>query len=137
MSHRMNSAGALGVVFASTLLLLTGCAGAGLPFGAEPADPVGVWSESDADNTPFLSFSDDGNVSGYDGCNQLGGSWEATSDGIEFGDLAATQMFCEDVDTWLISAASAEISGGTMTVLDEDGKQLGELEQTSTTPLKP
>ncbi len=135
MSQRTGSA--LGVAVAAAVLLLTGCAGAGLPFGAERVDPVGVWSESDADNTPFLSFSDDGNVSGYDGCNQLGGAWKATSDGIEFGDLAATQMYCEDVDTWLLGAASAEIDGGTMTVFDEDGEELGELGQTSTTPLEP
>jgi len=133
----MNSAGALGVVFASTLLVLTGCMGTGLPFGAERADPVGVWSESSAKDSPYLSFSDDGNVSGYDGCNQMGGSWKATSDGVEFSDFASTQMFCEGVDTWLMSATSAEIDGGTMTVLDEDGEELGELTQTSTTPLKP
>jgi hypothetical protein len=36
-----------------------------------------------------------------------------------------------------MSAVSAEIDGGTMTVLDEDGKDLGELKQTSTTPLEP
>jgi len=137
MSHRLNSTGTLGVVFAATLLLLAGCAGAGLPFGAEKADPVGVWSESEADDSPYLSFTDDGDVSGYDGCNQMGGSWKATSDGIEFSDFASTQMFCEGVDTWLVSAASAEIDGGTMTVLDEDGEELGTLKQTSTTPLEP
>jgi heat shock protein HslJ len=133
----MNSAGALGVVFASTLLVLTGCMGVGLPFGAERVNPVGVWSESSDDDSPYLSFTDDGNVSGYDGCNQMGGSWKATADGIEFSDFASTQMFCEGVDTWLMDATSAEVDGGTMTVLDEDGKELGELKQTSTTPLKP
>lgn len=135
MSKRTGSA--VGVAVAAAVLLLTGCAGGGLPFGAERVDPVGVWSETDADNTPFLSFSDDGNVSGYDGCNQLGGSWEATADGVEFSDLAATQMYCEDVDTWLLAAATAEIDGGTMTVFDEDGEAVGELAQTSTTPLEP
>jgi heat shock protein HslJ len=133
----MNSAGALGVVFAAALLVLVGCAGnVGLPYGAEPADPVGVWSESSADDSPYLSFSDDGTVAGYDGCNQLGGSWMPTSKGVEFSDLVGTQMFCEGVDDWVSKAASAEISGGTMTVLDEDGKELGELERTSTTPLE-
>jgi len=138
MSHRMRTAGALGVVFAATLLLLTGCGRIASPFGfgGESADPIGVWSESSSEESPYLSFSDDGKVSGYDGCNQLGGSWEATADGIEFSDFAATQMFCEGVDTWLTAAASAEISGGEMTVLDGDGKKIGELEQTSTTPVE-
>jgi len=135
MSHRTGSALALGV--AAAALLLTGCVHAGLPFGADRVDPVGVWSESSDEASPYLSFSDDGKLSGYDGCNQMGGSWKATSDGVEFSNLASTQMFCEGVDTWLMSAVSAEIDGGTMTVLDEDGKDLGELKQTSTTPLEP
>jgi heat shock protein HslJ len=132
MPHR--SALALGV--AGAALLLTGCVHAGLPFGAERVDPVGVWSESSAESSPYLSFTDDGNLSGYDGCNQLGGSWTATAGGAEFSNFAATQMFCEGVDTWLISAATAEIDGGTMTVLDEDGRRLGALERTSTTPVR-
>ena len=134
MSHRT----ALASVAAAAALLLAGCSSAitGLPYGAERVNPVGVWSETAADDSAYLSFSKDGTVSGYDGCNQLGGSWEATPDGLEFSELASTQMFCEDVDTWLMDGASAEISGGTMTVLDEDGEEVGVLKFTSETPVE-
>ena len=133
MSPRTSSAPALAVA-AAAAFLLTACGGAGIGFGAEQVDPVGIWSESTADDSPFLSFTDDGRVSGFDGCNQLSGSWEATADGVEFGQLASTRMACPDVDTWLAGAATAEVSGGTMTVINLDGVEIGELKLTSETP---
>lgn len=92
-------------------------------------DPVGVWSESSDDDSPTLTFGKDGTVSGFDGCNQLSGGWEPTDDGVNFKQLASTQMACEDVDDWLSLAASAAISYDTMTVLDTDGRAIGTLER--------
>lgn len=125
MSQLMRTAplvGALAVIG----LFLTACAG---DPGASSVNPVGAWSESSDEDAPNLMLSEDGQVSGYDGCNQLSGEWEPTDDGVEFGDLASTQMACEDVDTWLGQASSATISGDTMTVLDESGEEVGTLQR--------
>ena len=78
----------------------------------------------------YLELAEDGALTGSDGCNQLTGTWEVDGTEVEFGDLAATMMACEDVDTWLSGAESATVDGDEMTVLG-DGRQgdrdLGEL----------
>ena len=121
---------AVAVAVAAFTLVLSGCA-AGF---SSAVDPVGVWSESSDDDSPTLSLLEDGTVNGYDGCNQLSGGWEPTDDGVNFKQLASTRMACEDVDDWLSRAAFATIGFDTMTVLDEDGEELGELERTDETP---
>jgi heat shock protein HslJ len=111
---------------AASVLLLSGCAAG---FSAA-VNPVGVWAESDDDDSPNLTLHKDGDVTGFDGCNQVSGHWEATDDGVNFGPFAGTMMACDGVDTWLNLAASASIAYDTMTVLDEDGRELGTLERT-------
>jgi heat shock protein HslJ len=122
--------GALGAL-AALALILSACAGTG---GSSGESPVGQWNESSEEGSPELSLFEGGDVAGYDGCNQMDGTWEATDDGVEFGEFAATMMACEDVDDWLSGAASATISGDTMTVLDADGESIGTLEKTSDEP---
>jgi len=129
MSH-LSKAGRSLVVAACALLLLTAC----VPRFSAAVDPVGVWSESSDDDSPTLSLLEDTTVNGYDGCNQLTGGWEPTDDGVNFKQLASTRMACEDVDDWLSRAASATIAFDTMTVLDEDGNELGTLKRTDETP---
>ena len=132
MSH-LSKAGRSLVAVTAVALVLSGCAAG---FSAA-VDPVGVWSESSDDDSPTLSLLDDGTLNGSDGCNQLSGGWEPTDDGVNFKQLASTRMACEDVDDWLSSAASATIAFDTMTVLDEDGRKIGELERTDDTPAEP
>ena len=47
-----------------------------------------------ADSEPHLVFGAAGRVSGADGCNRLAGSYTVKANGITFGQLAGTQMFC-------------------------------------------
>jgi heat shock protein HslJ len=118
------------VAVTALLLPLTAC----VPSFSSAVDPVGVWSESSGDDSPTLSLLEDTTVNGYDGCNQLTGGWEPTDDGVNFKNLASTRMACEGVDDWLSRAASAEIAYDTMTVLDENGDELGTLKRTDETP---
>ncbi|MGK9147375.1 META domain-containing protein [Plantibacter flavus] len=108
------------------MFALVGCAGAGV------GDAVlGSWGAGAEVNEPHLIFSEDGRVSGSDGCNRLAGSWKATGDTIVVSDVASTLMACPDVDTWLSGIAQATLSEGDdqLTVLDDSGAEIGSLER--------
>ena len=110
--------------------VLAGCAsdsGSGAELSA--TDVEGEWAQGSSEPRVYLELAGDGGLTGSDGCNQLTGSWEVDGTEVDFGDLAATMMACEDVDTWLSGAESATIDGDQMTVLGEGGKEIGTLEK--------
>jgi len=126
----------LSSVLARTVLLvlvggaaLTACSNGDDSSGStlESGDVTGTWEETDSDPLVELKLADGGTVTGSDGCNQLTGTWKVDGSEVEFGPFAATMMACEDVDTWLSSASSATVDGDEMTVLDENGKEVGTL----------
>lgn len=119
----------------AALLVLTGCLGAQGSAQGGDIDPVGTWGDPSVEAEPYLSLADDGSLTGSDGCNRLTGSWSVDeADQVLFENIASTRMFCEGVDDWLSSLSAAEISGTTMTVLGQDGSEIGQLERTSETP---
>lgn len=105
----------------AAVLLLAGCAGT--PSGAKV---VGMWG-STASGQPNLNIENDGTFSGSDGCNRLSGRGQIDGNEITFGSIASTMMACEGVDEWLGKAATGNVSGDTMTVLDDSGKTIGTL----------
>ena len=110
--------------------VLAGCAsdsGSGAELSG--TDVEGKWTQTDSKPPVYLELAEDGGLTGTDGCNQLTGSWEVDGTEVDFGDLAATMMACEDVDTWLSGAATATVDGDQMTVLGEGGKEIGTLEK--------
>ena len=86
--------------------------------GAQPETPVAP--------APTMRF-EYGRVSGSDGCNHIGGSWEQDGDTIIFSDMLITLMACMDVDVWLEDPRTATIDGDTMVVYGPDDVELGEL----------
>jgi heat shock protein HslJ len=119
----------------AALLVLTGCLGAQGSARGGDIDPVGTWGDPSVEAEPYLSLAEGGALTGSDGCNRLSGSWSVDeADQVLFENVASTRMFCEGVDDWLSSLAAAEISGTTMTVLGQDGSEIGQLERTSETP---
>ncbi|KQY47794.1 hypothetical protein ASD18_11055 [Cellulomonas sp. Root137] len=114
------------------LALLAGCAssaGSGSELSTE--DVTGEWVESGSEPRVYLELAEDGALSGSDGCNQLTGSWEVDGSEVDFGELGATMMACEDVDTWLSGAESATVSGDELTVLGADDTEIGTLERST------
>ncbi|WP_258064918.1 META domain-containing protein [Pseudoclavibacter sp. AY1H1] len=109
-------------VAAATLLFLSGCA-------QTAASAAGTWGTPDSSGRgePGLRLSDDGRVTGNDGCNRLMGDWSETDGKIEFGALASTMMFCEGVDTWLVGAASASVDGNSLLIYNDAGDEIGTL----------
>lgn len=105
-------------------LLLTGCASS----SAKTPDATGTWG-SDAAGEPNLNLEEDGRLSGTDGCNRLMGSWTQDGEDVEFGEVAATLMFCEGVDTWLSGVASGTVDADTLILRDASGDDIGSLER--------
>ena len=114
-------------------VLLVGCAADPDEAGAPTPSPVpasvwsGVWGEPDTEGKPYLELGVDQSVAGSDGCNRLMGQWRPDGDTVSFGQLASSMMFCEGVDTWLSGAATATLSGSTMTVRNVAGDEIGTL----------
>ena len=93
----------------------------------DASDVTGTWSQSDAEPPVNLELAEGGKVSGTDGCNQLNGTWKIDGSEVELGPFAATMMACENVNTWLSAATSANVDGEEMTVYNDDHKEIGVL----------
>lgn len=125
--------GGAGAVVA--VLLLAGCLGEEGSARGGSVDAAGTWGDPSEESSPYLVLEDDGSLSGSDGCNNLSGSWSVDeADQVEFEDVASTMKACEDVDDWLAGLDVATIAGDTMTVLGQDGAEIGQLERSSETP---
>lgn len=110
---------AVSVALAAGAFALAGCA------SAADDGAGGTWSATGA-GEPSLTLSEDGNLHGTDGCNQLTGSWEQSGSDITFSGVAMTMMACEGITGWP-GLASGHISGTSMTLTDEAGSELGVL----------
>jgi heat shock protein HslJ len=129
MSSTLARLALTGTILIAATAMLTACATNAGTDAAAPVDPVGTWGDVDTRSEPSLALSNDGVLTGTDGCNRLMGSWSADdeTDTITFADVASTRMACEGVDTWLSGLATGTIAGETLTVFDVDGTEIGTL----------
>lgn len=112
----------LAAAAAAAALTLSSCAGASAP-GVE-----GVWGDPDAEGTPSLEFQADGTYAGTDGCNRVGGDYSEGDDGtVDLGIMRSTMMYCEGVDTWLVTATEATLTADELVFRDEGGTEIGSL----------
>lgn len=88
------------------------------------------------DTEVTLIFAED-SLGGIDGCNSYGGSYTSEGSTIEVGeDIVSTMMYCSDqIQTQtnafykaLLDAATFEIAGGKLSLLDSSGIVLAEFE---------
>ena len=93
----------------------------------QASDVIGTWSQTDSEPAVDLELTEDGAVSGSDGCNKLNGTWKIDGSEVVFGPFAATMMACENVNTWLSAATSANVDGEEMTLFNEHSKEIGVL----------
>jgi heat shock protein HslJ len=92
-------------------------------FSANPT--VGHWPQ-----TPYLAFTPNGNWSGSDGCNGLGGRWSLGSSGtLVVVSSPSTLIGCNNVDVgaWLSQATRAALQGRTLVLVSAAGKVTGRL----------
>ena len=84
------------------------------------------------DSEPTLTFDEESSgVTGSTGCNDFSGNYSTDGDSIEFGDLAITQMFCEetaDQEVWMMAAladaTTYTVDSQTLELFDESGSRL-------------
>lgn len=105
----------------TTMLALSACSG-----GGSSDSFVGDWGSPEP-GQPNLTISKSLEISGTDGCNLMFGQADINGDTLLFRDLASTAMYCEEVDTWLASAARVTITGDDLVVLDSSGTEIGAL----------
>ena len=55
--------------------------------------------------------------------------WKAEGATVTFDMVAGTRKACPDVDTWLSGMVTGTVEGDTLTVLDQDGAEIGTLER--------
>lgn len=119
------------VVFAliAPAALAAGCA-THSDVGAAPMkeeDYVGAVFASTAKGEPFLEFAEDGTYSGSDGCNGIGGTYEATDDELVLSPGFSTLMACPDIDTWVRDAKSVKIDTDVLVIFNKGGEEIGTL----------
>ena len=90
-------------------------------------DPVGQWGEIE-EHAAFLTISEDGTVTGSDGCNGTSGTWSITDGRIVFSDMITSLMMCPNLETAMQGpVVTAVAHGDTIYVLDEHDKVTGML----------
>src|SRR5699024_2646843 len=99
-------------------LLATGC-------GPITNSPIGTWAGEQG--ATQLEFTNEGAVTGPDGCARVTGYCHQKADTVTFYGLAPAEQACNDGQVWLKDPATATVSNGTMTFYDSDHEQIGEL----------
>jgi heat shock protein HslJ len=126
-----------GLLSASAIVLLAGCASSGspdqgvsAPDDAAPSttssstpDAVGTWRASEPD-TAELTFDADGKVAGTDGCNPAGGTYRLDGGQVTFALDLTTLKACSGVTVSFLKLRSATIQGDTMTTFASDGSEI-------------
>lgn len=89
---------------------------------------IGDWVSDEAGD-PHLEFSDDGTVSGSDGCNGIGGEFSVENEVVSVKLGASTLKACQGVDDWLRGVTTVAVDGDTMQVMNENGDEIGQLQR--------
>lgn len=107
------------VVGAAALIgLVTGC-------GFVSMDAKGTWEDSSGD--VVLTFTQEGLITGTDGCNKVEGTWEEHGDDVTMTLQIDEEKDCPGVDVWLVDPTEAVIDGDVMQVYGPNNTHLGEL----------
>ena len=84
---------------------------------------------------PYIALnSADGSVVGYAGCNRISSTHQSSGSQLQFGEVIATRMFCDDMptETALLEAMKAtagwRISGSQLELLDAQQRPLATFE---------
>ena len=112
---------------AAALLVVAALASCADSPGSGTPSVEGTWGDTGDSSAPSLDFVSDGRVSGTDGCNRLMGHWTQDGASVALKEMASTLMACQDVDTWLSAAATAEVDGDTLALFNSNGEPIGTL----------
>ncbi|MGR2753849.1 META domain-containing protein [Agromyces arachidis] len=120
----------LAPVAAGVFMLLSGCSAPDHPDPTQTPDQsevfVGAWGSSLSDGVG-IQFYEDGRFEAHDVC-LLSGEWSEVDGRIELVVSAGTGMACADVPN-LGQMREAEVRSGKLTLLDNDGRALVQLDR--------
>src|SRR5699024_6360660 len=85
----------------------------------------GTWADTSGD--VVLTFTQEGLITGTDGCNKVEGTWEEHGKDVTMTMQIDEEHDCPDVDVWLVNPTSAVIDGNTMKVYGPNDTHLGDL----------
>lgn len=96
---------------------------------------IGGYSEASRRRPLTVTFRADGGVSGYDGCNTLGGTYEVRDRKIVMSDSVVTTMAClSPTDPFIhergraflraLAAPEFEVRGSVLNLRSDDGQRL-------------
>jgi len=88
--------------------------------------------EGEPSERPRLEFGADGRVSGYTGCNQVGGGWRLEGGVVRVGPLMMTKRACpgerDEMERRFLKAVNSSgglsIEGGRLVAVGEGGERL-------------
>lgn len=93
---------------------------------------TGTWV--DPDGNGYLTFDGEGGVTGSDACNGIRSTYETGGEtggetvSASVAPFPTTMMACGDGwSQWLLGVSTVELHGDSLTVLDQDGGELGTL----------
>lgn len=109
---------ATGVMAMGALMAMSSC-------GFVSMDARGTWV--DEASGVELNFTQEGLISGTDGCNTVKGTWEEHGQEVTIHLKVDQEGDCSDVDLWLVDPASAVVDVNTMTIYGPQSVHLGEL----------
>lgn len=110
-------------VIGGVVLLVLGVAGCGF---------VSMWAKgtwSDSAGTVVLTFTQEGLITGTDGCNEVSGTWEEHGNDVTLTVTIDDANTCPEIDQWLTDPVEAAIDGNTMQVYGPNTTFLGELHE--------
>jgi len=104
------------------------------PVATDPADLIGTWrptfikSAPRSPTPPNITFEKDGKWHGSDGCNGVGGTYDADPGKISAEAGPSTMIWCNNVPHVEVLTASAyfRITGTTLTLYDGTWTQLAQ-----------
>jgi len=85
----------------------------------------GTWADSSGE--VVLTFTQEGLITGTDGCNKVEGTWEEHGDDVTLTLQIDEENDCPGVDVWLVDPTEAVIDGDVMQVYGPNNTHLGEL----------
>ncbi len=103
---------------AALIALVAGC-------GFVSMAAKGTWEDSTGD--VVLTFTQEGLITGTDGCNKVEGTWEEHGDDVTITMQVDEKNECPGVDVWLVNPTDAVIDGDVMQVYGPNDTHLGEL----------
>lgn len=98
------------------------------PMSSMEEQVLGNWLSDEAGD-PHLEFSEDGTVSGTDGCNGLAGDYVVEEEAVSVKLGASTLKACQGVDDWLRGVKTVTVDDDMMTVMNADGDEIGQLQR--------